>query len=182
MWQLEQASGCRASATEKVCRVWQASQEAWPKVEPAALSALISASLLMPILWQPPQPFWPSISSIGFMCVVGIAFMAAQARACLPLPYSAARSGWHAAQVSWVTVWTLATSAALLWPSPWQSAQPIDSRLWALRRQSSTMFGVILPWQPTQSGAACAATAAQTSAASAMPSRNAVERMAVPPG
>ena len=30
MWQVWQACGSRASATEKVCRVWQASQEATP--------------------------------------------------------------------------------------------------------------------------------------------------------
>src|SRR5512146_2465090 len=65
MWQVSQACGCLASATEKVWRGWQASQEAMPKVLPCARRSAISLSVLSPILWQAPQPFMPSISAMG---------------------------------------------------------------------------------------------------------------------
>ena len=67
-----------------MCRVWQESQEATPNWPPCFLSSLISSSVLIPILWQPPQPFMPSIMAMGCMWKVGMAFMAAQALACLP--------------------------------------------------------------------------------------------------
>ena len=42
------------------------------------------SAVLSPILWHPPQPFLPSVMAIGCQWMVGIAFMAAQAKhACL---------------------------------------------------------------------------------------------------
>ena len=69
----------------RVCRVWQASQEATPNPAPPFFKSFISASVFSPILWQPPHPFIPSIRAMGCQCAVGIAFMAAHATACFPL-------------------------------------------------------------------------------------------------
>ena len=68
MWQVAQASGRRASAAEKVWRVWQESH--LPPSEP--------------IRWQPPHPFIPSIIAFGWSFVVGMAVRASQAFECFP--------------------------------------------------------------------------------------------------
>ena len=84
MWQVRQAWGSRASLTEKRWRVWQVSHDARPNMTPSALNCRISSSVLSPMRWQPPQPFIPSVRAMGSQCVVGMAFMLAHARACLP--------------------------------------------------------------------------------------------------
>ena len=69
MWQVAQASGRRASAAEKVWRVWQESH--LPPSEP--------------IRWQPPHPFIPSMIAFGWSFVVGMAVRATQAFGVLAL-------------------------------------------------------------------------------------------------
>ena len=84
MWQVRHACGSRASATENRWRVWQASHDARPNVAPSSRSCRMSSSDLRPTRWHPPQPCMPSVRAIGSQWVVGIAFMLAHARACLP--------------------------------------------------------------------------------------------------
>ena len=60
----------------------------------------------------------PSVSAIGSQCVVGIAFMLAHARACLPPVNCSAWMGWQSAHTSTVAISTRATSSAVLCPSP----------------------------------------------------------------
>ena len=48
------------------------------------LKSFISCGVFSPILWQAPQPFMPSVIAIGCQWMVGMAFMAAHASACLP--------------------------------------------------------------------------------------------------
>ena len=153
MWQVWQAWGCRASCTEKVWRVWQASQEATPKPAPDFRSSAISASLFSPILWHPPHPFIPSIRATGWAWAVGIAFMAAQATACLPPLNCSNRSEWQPAQVSGVGIFALTTSVAEVWSSPWQTEQSTSFWLCLLSCQSETMPGVTVLWQFTQTWA-----------------------------
>jgi hypothetical protein len=50
MWQVSQAWGWRASATENVWRVWQASQEAIPKLFPSLRNVDIYSGDFNPIL------------------------------------------------------------------------------------------------------------------------------------
>ena len=71
-----------------------------------------------------------------------MAFIEAQARACLPLEYCATRSSWQVAQVCGVGMAASDTSAAVVWPSPWQTAQPTSFAPCWLSSQSVTMFGV----------------------------------------
>src|SRR6266567_3036847 len=78
--------------------------------------------------------------------MVGMAFIAAQAMECLPFLYCATWSAWHWAQVSGVGIFTLATSAAEVCSSPWQTTQPISDWLCLLSFQSETMLGVVLVW------------------------------------
>ena len=51
---------------ENVWRVWQESQEAFPKRTPDFASVAIWSGDLRPILWQPPQPFMPSVMDMGW--------------------------------------------------------------------------------------------------------------------
>ncbi len=147
IWQVWQACGCRASWTEKVCRVWHASHEATPNPAPFLFNSFISFSVFTPILWHPPQPFIPSVKAIGSQCVVGIAFMAAHARACFPFLNCSAWSSWQPAQVSGVGMLTFATSWGDLCWSPWQTEQSISFWLCLLSCQSVTMLGVTFLWQ-----------------------------------
>ena len=118
MWQVWQACGWRASLTEKVWRVWQASHDARPKPRPAVLSSRISASLLSPSLWQPPQPFMPSIMATGWAWALGMAFIAAQARSCLPFWNWVTCSSWHSAQVAGVGIFARAAVSGESCSSP----------------------------------------------------------------
>ncbi len=120
MWQVWHAWGALASATEKLWRVWQASQEARPNTGTGLRRSARSASDFKPILWQPPQPFIPSIRATGWAWAMGIAFMAAQAKACLPFLNCATLSSWHWAHVSGVGISAAAKSASVLCFSPWQ--------------------------------------------------------------
>src|SRR6185437_2419552 len=78
--------------------------------------------------------------------MVGMAFMAAQAKACLPFLNCATCASWQEPQVSGVGIFTLATSAAEVCWSPWQASQPTSTWLWRLSFQSETILGVILLW------------------------------------
>src|SRR5208337_1932635 len=149
MWQVSQACGERASSTEKVWRVWQASHWAAPNSvpEPFWRSSTSSIRDLSPILWHPPQPFSPSVMAIGCQWMVGMAFIAAQATACLPFLNCATCVSWHWAQVSGVGIFTLATSLAEECWSPWQATQVISAALCLLSFQSETMLGVTFVWQ-----------------------------------
>src|SRR5579862_8743308 len=95
--------------------------------------------------------------------MVGMAFMAAHAKACLPFLNCATWASWQAPQVSGVGIFTLATSAAEVCCSPWQASQPTSSWLWRLSFQSETMLGVSLLWHSTHlavvldAGCGCAA-------------------------
>ncbi len=164
MWQVWQACGWRASLTENVWRVWQASQEAMPKPRPWAFSSRTSPSLLRPSLWQPPQPFMPSIMATGWAWAVGMAFMAAQASACLPFLNCATCVSWQAAQVSGVGISALAASVALWCASPWQIVHSTPAPLCLLSCQSATMPGEVFLWQSMQV-LACAPAARKVRAA-----------------
>src|ERR1700690_463483 len=96
----------------------------------------------MPILWHAPQPFCPSIMAIGCQWIVGIAFIAAHAAACLPLLYSLTLFSWHAPQVSGVGIFTFAVSRFEIWSLPWQTEQSTPFLLCLLNSQSRTTFGV----------------------------------------
>src|SRR5208283_5498729 len=113
MWQVSQACGDLASFTEKVCRVWQESQDAVPKRSSFCKVASCSGDL-RPILWHEPQPFMPSVMAIGCQWMVGMASIAAQAMACLPFLNCATCVSWHWPQVSGVGIFALAASAAVL--------------------------------------------------------------------
>src|SRR5512139_678429 len=104
MWQVWQAWGCFASSTEKVWRVWQTSHDAVPNPGLVFRRFFISASVLIPTLWHPPQPFISSISTEGCQCIVGIAFIAAHAKACFPALYCFTLVSWQAAHVSGVGI------------------------------------------------------------------------------
>src|SRR5512135_3818647 len=78
--------------------------------------------------------------------MVGMAFMAAQAKACLPFLNCATWASWQEPQVSGVGIFTLATSAAEVCWSPWQASQPTSTWLWRLSFQSETILGVTLLW------------------------------------
>jgi hypothetical protein len=164
MWQVWQAWGWRASLREKAWRVWHASQEATPKPRPCCRSSLCSASLLRPILWQPPQPFMPSIIATGWAWALGIAFIAAQARACLPFLNCATCASWHVAHTSGVGMAAFAASPATLCSLPWQASQLTPATLCLLVCQSATMPGCWRPWQSTQVSAAAEAEARSTTA------------------
>ena len=80
----------------------------------------------------------------------GIAFMAAQARACLPARYSLTLAAWHCAQVSGVGSFTLATSEADLWAEPWQVEQSCFFPILP-ERNCFTIPGVTFSWQTMHS-------------------------------
>ncbi len=150
MWQVSHACGCWASFFENVCRVWQASHDATPNPPLVALKSFISWGVLSPILWQAPQPFMPSVMAIGCQWMVGMAFMAAHASACLPLLNCLTCVSWQSAQVSGVGNCTLATSLVDWCPSPWQSAHATFTSQCRLMLQSATMLGVIFWWHSMQ--------------------------------
>jgi hypothetical protein len=81
--------------------------------------------------------------------MVGIAFIDAQAMACLPLWNCATWVSWHWAQVSGVGIFVLVTSLAELCWSPWQLMHVTSTPLCLLSFQSETMLGVVLLWQST---------------------------------
>jgi hypothetical protein len=88
---------------------------------------------------------------MGLKWVVGMAFKAAQASACLPALYSLKRCGWQPAQVSAVTVFAPAPSSACY--SPWHTLQVTPFSACLLASQSATVPGVRFLWHIRQSWA-----------------------------
>src|ERR1035438_4777235 len=82
--------------------------------------------------------------------MVGMAFMAAQANACLPPLNCLTWASWHSPQVSGVGNCTLATSLVDWCPVPWQSAHATLTSQCRLMLQSATMLGVIFWWHSMQ--------------------------------
>jgi hypothetical protein len=80
MWQVWQASGLRASAVAKVCRVWQ----------------LLHLPSSRPMLWHAPQP--RSAMTGGSLSIMGMAFIATQAAACLPWENCSTWGAWQGEQ------------------------------------------------------------------------------------
>ncbi len=118
MWHVLHACGDLASSAEKRCRLWQTSHDDAPKPAPFSIRSRTSPSVLSPTRWQPPQPFRPSIWAIGCQCTVGMAFIAAHARACFPFANWSTWVSWHCAHVSGKAILAPDTSVIELCPSP----------------------------------------------------------------
>src|ERR1017187_590041 len=78
--------------------------------------------------------------------MVGMAFMAAHASACLPPLNCFTCVSWHSPHVAGVGIFTLATSLVLWCPSPWQSSHPTCTSQCRLMLQSATMLRLIFWW------------------------------------
>src|SRR5579864_3484872 len=83
--------------------------------------------------------------------MVGMAFIAAQAKECFPFLNCETCCSWQEPQVSGVGILTWSTSLAEWCRSPWQTSQVMPPLAWRESCQSETMLGVTLVWQVTHS-------------------------------
>src|SRR5512134_3320059 len=95
----------------------------------------------------------PWVIAAGCQWMVGMAFIAAQAAACLPFANSLTRSLWHSAHASGVGIPARSTSAAEVCCVPWQAEHFTSLAWWREIFQSDTTPGVTEVWQSTHGSA-----------------------------